>query len=86
MPFRFRCLKNFPALFLSVQMNEGAHRPRFINESPDSPLALSEVGEGSEGEVYPSNFRKTRQAFWPPKPKLFFSATFTSAWRALFGT
>lgn len=28
----------------------------------------------------------TRQLFWPPNPKLFFSATFTSALRASFGT
>ena len=40
----------------------------------------------NEGRVQPSNRLNTRQALWPPKPKLFFRTTPTSARRASFGT
>ncbi len=36
--------------------------------------------------TYFAYFTITRQLFWPPKPKLFLSATRTSARRATFGT
>ena len=45
------------------------------------------VKDRARRRIYSSNFLKTRQAFWPPKPKLFFSTTFTSpTLRALLGT
>ena len=40
----------------------------------------------STGRAQSSNRWKTTQALCPPKPKLFETATFTSASRASFGT
>lgn len=38
------------------------------------------------GRAYSSYFLNTRQAFWPPKPKLFESATRTALSLATLGT
>jgi hypothetical protein len=49
-------------------------------QTPD----VSETGDANGG--YSPYFLKTTQALWPPKPKLFETATCTSASRDSFGT
>ncbi|GEM_PF-4633301 len=52
-------------------------------DRPDPPAADRLPGRVAH---YSSKRRKTTQALWPPKPKLFETATLTSASRASFGT
>ena len=70
-------LKPAPTRFLpsqerwvvSVEMNRAG--------SYKHPARLFVKVGGFEARPYSKNFLKTRQAFWPPKPKALDRATFT---------
>jgi len=58
----------------------------FLPQKGEIGLKVISPATDGSGRVYSSNLLNTRQAFWPPNPKLLESAVLTSLRLATFGT